>query len=111
MTNVISTRLEENEIKILNEISQKEHIDRSALMRKFLLLQMQEYRMKEYSEKYRKGIVSMAEAATLADVSIYSMMEYCLREQICPPPPTEKELHEEIQNSQTLFQELDNEQQ
>jgi metal-responsive CopG/Arc/MetJ family transcriptional regulator len=80
MSDVISTRLKKEEIEELNEISAKEHLDRSALMRKFLLQQIKEYRLKNVSEKYRKGIISLAEAATLAKVTIYDMMEYCKRE-------------------------------
>jgi predicted HTH domain antitoxin len=107
MTNVISTRLEEKEIKILNEISKKEHIDRSALLRKFLLQQINEYRMNESAEKYRKGLVSLAEAATLAEVSIYTMMDFCQREQITAHQPTEDELKQEREQSQKLFQEFE----
>jgi hypothetical protein len=40
MTDVVSTRLDEKEIEELNKICEKERIDRSSLMRKFLLAQM-----------------------------------------------------------------------
>ena len=108
MANVISTRMKEKEIRILNEISKKEHIDRSSLMRKFLVQQIQEYNMKESAEKYRKGLVSLAEAASLADVSIYKMMEFCQREQITAPQPNEDEMIQEMKNAQQIFQNLDN---
>ena len=42
MTDVVSTRLDEKEIEELNEISERERIDRSSLIRKFLLAQIQE---------------------------------------------------------------------
>ncbi|MHA1794038.1 MAG: UPF0175 family protein [Promethearchaeota archaeon] len=92
MGNVISTRLNEKEIKEINDISKKERIDRSALIRRFILLQLKEYKLKDVGEKYRKGLISLAEAATLAEVSIYEMMEYLQREQIQPPSLTEKEM-------------------
>ena len=63
MTGVVSTRLDEKEIEELNQISEKERIDRSALIRKFLLTQIEEYRLKEVSENYRKGLVSLAETS------------------------------------------------
>jgi len=50
MTDVVSTRLDEKEIEELNEISKRERIDRSSLIRKFLLAQIQEYRLKESGE-------------------------------------------------------------
>lgn len=107
MSDVISTRLDKKEIEELNQICEKERIDRSALIRKFLLTQITEYRLKEAGEKYRKGIVSLAEAATMAKVTIYDMMEYIDRERIQPPEPSEKELKEELENTKQIFKKLD----
>jgi predicted HTH domain antitoxin len=56
-------------------------------------------RLKEVGEKYRKGIVSLAEAATLAKVSIYRMMEYVEREKIQAPSLTDAEMEEELKRS------------
>jgi metal-responsive CopG/Arc/MetJ family transcriptional regulator len=47
MTDVVPTRLDEKEIEELNQISEKERIDRSSLIRKFLLAQIEEYRLKD----------------------------------------------------------------
>ena len=106
MTDVVSTRLDEKEIEELNQICEKERIDRSSLIRKFLLNQIIEYRMKEAGEKYRKGLVSLAEAATLAKVSIYEMMEYIEREKIQAPPLTEEEMEEELKRAKNLFKDI-----
>jgi len=106
MTDVVSTRLDEKEIEELNEISKRERIDRSSLIRKFLLVQIQEYRLRESGEKYRKGLVSMAEAATLAKVSIYKMMEYVERERIQAPSLTDPEMEEDLKRSKKLFKEI-----
>jgi predicted HTH domain antitoxin len=106
MSDVISTRLKKEEIEELNEISAKEHLDRSALMRKFLLQQIKEYRLKNVSERYRKGIISLAEAAILAKVTIYDMMEYCKREQIRPIEPDSFELRMDRTNAEEIFHKL-----
>ncbi len=98
--------MKKEEIDILNKISDKEHIDRSALMRKFLLQQITEYKMKDASEKYRKGVVSLAEAATMANVSIYEMIEFCQREKITAPSPSEKEIVQEFEDANTIFSEI-----
>jgi predicted HTH domain antitoxin len=103
MTDVVSTRLDEKEIEELNKICEKERIDRSSLMRKFLLAQMTEYRLKETGEIYRKGLISLAEAATLSEVSIYAMMDYVEREKIQPKVLTDKEMEEESINAKKLF--------
>ena len=107
MTDVVSTRLDEKEIEELNEISKRERIDRSSLIRKFLLAQIQEYRLKESGERYRKGLVSMAEAATLAKVSIYTMMDYIEREKIQAPSLTNAEMEEDLKRSKELFDEIE----
>ena len=109
MSDVISTRLKKEEIEELNEISAKEHLDRSTLMRKFLLQQIKEYRLKNVSERYRKGIISLAEAATLAKVTIYDMMEYCKREQIRPIEPDSSELAKDRKNAEEIFRKLKDE--
>ncbi|MHA1148656.1 MAG: UPF0175 family protein [Promethearchaeota archaeon] len=106
MTDVVSTRLDEKEIKELNRISKVERIDRSALIRKFILTQLAEYRMRDAGEKYRKGLVSLAEAATLAKVSIYDMMEYAEREKLQPPALTEDEMKAELEMSKKIFNQL-----
>ncbi len=106
MTDVVSTRLDEKEIDELNKISERERIDRSSLIRKFLLAQIQEYRLKESGEKYRKGLVSMAEAAILAKVSIYKMMEYVDREKIQAPSLTDSEMKDDLKRSKKLFDEI-----
>lgn len=106
MTDVVSTRLDEKEIEELNEISEKERIDRSSLIRKFLLAQIQEYRLRGSGEKYRKGLVSIAEAAILAKVSIYKMMEYVEREKIQAPSLTDSEMEEDLKRSKKLFEKI-----
>jgi predicted HTH domain antitoxin len=106
MTDVVSTRLDEKEVEELNKICEKESLDRSALIRKFLLKQMKEYRMEKAGEKYRKGLVSLAEAATLAEVSIYEMMDYRERENIRAPPLSEEEMEEELEKSRRLFEDI-----
>ncbi|GAI74860.1 unnamed protein product [marine sediment metagenome] len=106
MTDVVSTRLKKEEIEELNKISAKERIDRSALMRKFLLAQISEYKMKDAGEIYRKGLISLAEAANLAKVSIYAMMEYVEHEKIQPTALTDEEMEEELIKAKKLFKEM-----
>jgi len=103
MTEIISTRLKKEEIEELNRISESEHIDRSALVRKFLIRQVQEYKMRDMAEKYRKGFVSLAEAATVAGVSIYEMMDYLDREKIKPPETTIDEFNEALEDARKIF--------
>ncbi len=103
MTEIISTRLKKEEIDELNRISEREHIDRSALVRKFLIRQVQEYKMRDMAERYRKGLVSLAEAATAAGVSIYEMMDYLDREKITPPQTTAAEFNDTLADAREIM--------
>ena len=106
MTDVVSTRLKKKEIKELNEISEIERIDRSALMRKFLLAQITEYKLKEAGGIYRKGVISLAEAATLAEVSIYVMMDFIERERIQVKALSDEEMEKELIKAKNLFKDM-----
>ena len=99
MSKTISTRLSEKDANELENIASKEKRDRSALVRKFLLHQLEEYKMCENTKLYRKGVVSMQEAATNAEVSLYQMMEYVQRENIRPPTQTKAEFTQELSRS------------
>ncbi|TFG04338.1 MAG: hypothetical protein EU536_04805 [Promethearchaeota archaeon] len=90
----------------LNQIAKNENLDRSSLVRKFVLQQIKEYNLRDVGEKYRKGLISLAEAATLAKVSIYDMMEYIEREKIYPPPPSPNEIEERIEESKKIFNKI-----
>jgi predicted HTH domain antitoxin len=99
MSKTVSTRLSEKEVAELEEIASKEKLDRSALIRSFVLRQLEEYKMNEKAKLYQKGLISLQEAATSANVSLYQMMEYVQREKIRPPTQTRTEFKEEISRS------------
>jgi predicted HTH domain antitoxin len=71
----------------------------TALIRKFILQMLKEYELKRMAELYRKGIVSLQEAATQAKLSLYEIMEYVQKENIHPPDQTKEEVLTEIEKS------------
>jgi predicted HTH domain antitoxin len=99
VSKTVSTRLDENEIQKLNEIANEEHLDRSALIRKFLLDQVKLHEMARSAEHYRKGVASLQEAATMAGVSLYDMMDFVEKEKIRPPVQSTEEIDVEIQDA------------
>ena len=99
MSKTISTRIDEDVVKKLEEIAKREKIDRSALIRKFILQMLKEYELKRMAEFYRKGIVSLQEAASQANISLYEIMEYVQKENIHPPDQSKEEILGEIENS------------
>jgi len=55
--------------------------------------------LKRMAELYRKGIVSLQEAATQAKLSLYEIMEFVDKENIRPPDQTKEEVLTEIEKS------------
>ena len=51
------------------------------------------------AEFYRKGIVSLQEAASQANISLYEIMEYVQKENIHPPDQSKKEILVEIEKT------------
>lgn len=106
MSKTVSTRLKDEEVEILNQIAKEEHMDRSSLIRKFLLKQIEQFNMQKMAGYYQKGIVSLQEAAYQARVSIYKMMEYLDAEKIYPPAQTREEIQEDMKRSQNVFKKM-----
>nr|MDO8112520.1 hypothetical protein [Candidatus Sigynarchaeota archaeon] len=99
MSKTVSTRMEEEEIQKLNAIANEEHLDRSALIRKFVLDQIKLHDMKRAAEHYRKGVASLQEAATMAGASLYDMMDFVEKEKIRPPVQSTQEIDAEIHDA------------
>lgn len=99
MSKTISTRLSEEDVQKLEQIAAKEKLDRSSLIRKFLLQKLEEYKIREFSELYRKGVVSLQEAATGAGVPLYQMMEFVHVEKIRPPTQSREDFDKELKQS------------
>ncbi len=103
MSKTISTRINDKDVEKLEKIAEKEGLDRSALIRKFILQKLKEYEIKEMTELYQKGIVSLQEAASQANVSLYEIMEYIQKENIHPPDQPKEEILAEIEESKKYF--------
>ena len=62
--------------------------------------------MKKVSEYYRKGIMSLQEAATNANVSLYEFMDYVQKEKIRPPIQSDEEISKELEEDIDLGQKM-----
>ena len=103
MSKTISTRIDNEDAEKLKKIAEKENIDRSALVRKFILQKLKEYEIKQMMDLYQKGIVSLQEAASQANVSLYEIMEYVQKENIRPPDQAREDIIAEIEDSKEYF--------
>ncbi|HUX98279.1 MAG TPA: DUF6290 family protein [Candidatus Deferrimicrobium sp.] len=106
MSKTVSTRLNDEEVELLNKIAKEENMDRSSLIRKFVLDKMKVYQMQKMAKYYQQGLVSLQEAATQAQVSLYEMMTYVQKENVRPPPQNEREIQDEIAQGRELMKKL-----
>jgi len=63
-----------------------------------LLNGIKEYSMEESAKLYQEGLVSLAEAATISEVSLWEMIEYVQKKNIRPPIETIKDIEKEIES-------------
>ena len=106
MSKTISIRLDDKDAEKLEKIAEKESLDRAALVRKFILQKLKEYEVRQMADLYQKGVVSLQEAASQANVSLYEMMEYIQKENIQPPEQSKEEILSEIEESKKYFNEV-----
>lgn len=92
----MTTRLDENEIEEINRIASEEHLDRAALLRKWILEAMETHRMMKVAKLYQLGEISLAEAATKADVTLWQMMHFVGKNQIRPPIEEPEDIEKEL---------------
>ncbi len=106
MSKIVCLKLDEEEVNILNQIAKEEHMDRSSLIRKFFLSQIEQFQMKKMAIYYRKSIVSMQEAAYQANITVYQMMDYFAEKKILPPPQSDEEIQQDINRSERIFKKI-----
>jgi predicted HTH domain antitoxin len=97
MSRTISTRLPEEAVDELERIAEEEHLDRSALVRKLLLDDLEADRLERALEGYRRGEMGVEEAAERAGVSIWRFVDETIRENVQPPPETTEQLEAELE--------------
>lgn len=105
MTRTISTRLSEEAIEELERIAEEEHLDRSALVRKMLLEDIEAYRLQTALEGYRRGDLGVEEAAEQAGVSLWRFVDETIRENVRPPAASSENLQRELEESLDILSE------
>jgi predicted HTH domain antitoxin len=105
MSRTISTRLSEDAIEELERIAEEEHLDRSALIRKLLLDDIDTYRKETALEQYEKGDLGVEQAAERAGVSLWEFVDLLARENVQGPPETTEELERELDASRERLSE------
>lgn len=75
MPTTITTRVEDYLVHEIDKVATVEAIDRSSVIRKFLLLSMKEWKIDKSLEKYEKGRITLWKAAHDCGISLWEMIE------------------------------------
>ena len=76
----IGIRLPKEMLKRIEEVCKEELLDRSAVIRKFVMLGYKDFMRKKSAEEYLKGRITLSEAAHRAGLTIWEMERYLLVE-------------------------------
>lgn len=98
----LNLRVPETIIQGLDEIANKEQIDRTALARKMLAEGVQRWRIEHAIASYQRGEITKARAAELANVSIYDILDE-VRQRGITPGYTLDELRQDLASLGVTF--------
>ena len=96
MATTITTRVENKIVKDIDNVASKEAIDRSAVIRRFLIKSIKEWKIQKNLEDYEKGKTSLWHAAEKCDLSLWEMMDEVKTRNITVPYGL-NELKEDLQ--------------
>ena len=74
MATTITTRLDDQNVKRIDELAARKGVDRSALLRSFLLFALKEHTIRESLEKYQEGKTTLWDAAEACNLSLWEMI-------------------------------------
>lgn len=75
MARTVTTRLEEEALKRIDQLAAQRGVDRSALVRSFLLDGLKEHTIRDALEAYQGGRLTLWQAAQACDISLWEMIE------------------------------------
>lgn len=103
---LVSTRLGEEDAKILEEIAREENIDKATLIRKWILSKITGHKLEKAAEGYQKGLISIEEGAKMANTTLWKFIEYIREKNIWPPIQTKEELEKELKETKRLLKQM-----
>ncbi len=76
---VSAIRLPKEIEKAIEERTKEEKIDKSTVMKQFLIIGIREHKKQKAVEMYRQGKTSLSEAAEMASVNVYEMIDLLIK--------------------------------
>ena len=75
MAKTVTTRLDDKYVNKIDEMAAKKGIDRSAILRLFLVNSIREQTIQDSLENYKSGTISLWEAAQQCDLTLWEMIK------------------------------------
>ena len=75
MTKTVTTRIDDEFVKKIDEMAARKGVDRSALLRNFLLCGLREQAIRDSLEDYKAGRVTLWEASQRCNLSLWEMIQ------------------------------------
>lgn len=91
----ITTRVEDQIVKEIDRVATMEAIDRSAVIRKFLIKAVKEWKIQKNLEDYEKGKITLWQAARKCGMPLWEMIEEVKTREI-HVPYTLEDLREDL---------------
>ncbi|MBI2574373.1 UPF0175 family protein [Candidatus Woesearchaeota archaeon] len=99
MASTITTRLDDTVVREIDKVAAVEAIERSAVIRKFLIRAVKDWKIQKSLEEYEKGRITMWQAAKKCGVSIWEMIDEA-KARLIHVPYGSSELKEDIKGLQ-----------
>ena len=74
MAKTVTTRLDDEYVTRIDELAAKKGIDRSALLRLFLVNSLREQTIQDSLESYKSGTITLWEAAQHCNLTLWEMV-------------------------------------
>ena len=81
----ITTRLESEIVKEIDMIAQKESVDRSTVIRKFVVKSIKEWTVERALEDYQTGKLTLWQAAQKAQMPLWEMIDEVKKSSVYAP--------------------------
>ncbi|MBD3353150.1 MAG: ribbon-helix-helix protein, CopG family [Candidatus Lokiarchaeota archaeon] len=95
MPTTLTTSVEDKLAKLIDKIAQEEGMDRSTVIRRFLINSTTEWLIEKYLKKYEEGKITLWQAAEKCELSLWEMIAEVKKRRI-KVPYTIEELQEDM---------------
>ncbi len=91
----LTTRVEDKLAKLIDRIAREEGMDRSTVIRRFLISSTAEWQIEKFLRKYEEGKITLWQAAERCELSLWEMIAEVKKKGI-RVPYTIEELQEDL---------------